>query len=128
MPSLRKTSMLLCDMLRGMKTLRLRLIFTLVTLSGAIPFTQISFAQAPTETDTRITTLGDRLEKRATKEELATVATQVSKLEDRVSKMGDNVGSIGTEMRVTEVIAAGLAFIGGLFIQKIIGRLMPEKG
>jgi hypothetical protein len=41
--------------------------------------------------------------------------------------MGDKTSDTATEMRVAEVIGVGLAFVVGIFIQKIVGRLMPEK-
>jgi hypothetical protein len=114
-------------MLRRMKTTRFRLVFTLAALGAVIPCTRILLAQPPTETDQRISKMSDRIEKRATKEELAYVQTQLDKLEDRVGKIGEKTSSTATEMRVAEVIGAALAFVGGIFIQKIIGRLMPEK-
>jgi cell division protein FtsL len=122
-----KRKILLCDMLHAMKRTPFHFLFTLVAISIVLTFAQISLAQAPTETDVRLSKLSDRIEKRATKEELSTVQKQLDELEGRVGKIGDNTNSLVTEMRVTEVIGAGLAFIGGLFIQKVFGRLLPER-
>jgi hypothetical protein len=114
-------------MLRRMTNTRFRLIFAGALFGAVVMYSRISLAQAPTETDQRISTLSDRIEKRATKEELAYVQKGLDTLTARVDKMGDKTSDIATEMRVAEVIGVGLAFVVGIFIQKIVGRLMPEK-
>jgi hypothetical protein len=62
--------------------------------------------------------LSDRIEKRATKEELTVTQKQLDKLEERVGHISEKTSNTATEMRVAEVIGAGLAFIGGIFLQK----------
>ena len=110
-----------------MKTKLFRLLFTLGTLGIVLLSTRILSAQPPTETDERLTTLSNRIEKRATKEELGVVQHQLDELQARVDKIGEKTGNTANEMRIVEVIGAGLAFVGGIFVQKTISRLMPDK-
>jgi len=114
-------------MLCRMKKAQSRFVFTLVIIMAGTLSTRISLAQAPTETDERITTLSNRIEKRATKEELGVLQTQLAELHGRVDRIEEKTSNTATEMRVAEVIGAGAAFVIGIFVNKLIGQLMPDK-
>jgi hypothetical protein len=95
------------DLLRHMKITRLRLAMILAVLGAIPPCTRLSLALAPTETDQRIITLSNRIEKRATKEELDYAQKQLNYLTVRVDKIGEKTSNTATEMRIVEVIGGG---------------------